>query len=324
MKTYLVTGGCGFIGSHFIRYILQKYEDVRVINLDAMTYAASFSNLGPDVLADERYRFVKGDVCDGQLVSDIFRCENICRVINFAAESHVDRSIVDPVLFNRTNTAGTLNLLQCARRAWKESDGKFVQISTDEVYGSAEQTFTEDSVLRPSSPYAASKAAADMYVTAFGRTYGLCTATVRSGNNYGENQYREKLIPLFFNRAVNMDALPLYGDGNQRRAWLYAGDNCRAVDLVSEKGEGIFNVPGNCEHTNAEIAAAVVDYVSKHINADVGPGLIRHVADRPGHDRRYLMKGDKIAALGWRAETDFSEGFRRTLDFYAARMKNKT
>lgn len=320
----LVTGGAGFIGSNFIRYMLSKY-DYNIVNLDKLTYAGNLENLR-DVENDKRYHFIKGDICDRNLVYGIFKDYHIDGVVNFAAESHVDRSIEDPEIFTRTNVLGTQVLLDGALNYWKV-DGedelsweykpgvKFIQISTDEVYGTLgrEGLFTEETNLAPNNPYSASKAAGDMMVRAYYKTYGLPMNITRSTNNYGPYQHREKLIPLMIHNAVNNKALPVYGDGNQVRDWLHVWDHSSAIDLVLHKGliGEIYNIGGNNERENIEIVRLILRFLGK------GDHLIFHVDDRLGHDRRYAIDSSKIRSqLGWEPYYDFEKGIRDTIRWY--------
>lgn len=325
MKKYLVTGGCGFIGSNFIKYMLGKYEDIHIVNLDALTYAGNLENL-KELENESRYTFVKGSVCDAALVKGLFDKYGFDCVVNFAAESHVDRSLMEPDLFCKTNVLGTVNLLNAAKNAWQKEkafapDKRFLQVSTDEVYGSLgrEGYFTETTPLDPRSPYSASKASADMFVKAYFDTYGMPVLITRCSNNYGAYQFPEKLIPLVFNNVCALKPVPVYGDGLQVRDWLYVLDHCTAIDLVLGKGLAgqVYNIGGHNEKTNLEIVKAIIAYVKKNINPHAGENLITHVADRPGHDRRYAIDPKKISAeLGWSPETPFEKGITLTLDWY--------
>lgn len=322
MKQYLITGGAGFIGSNFVRYLLKHHGDIRIVNLDLLTYAGRTENL-PE---DPRHTFVRGDVCDRALVSRLFSEYHFDMVIHFAAESHVDRSISDPDVFVRTNVMGTLNLLRCAMDDWFNGSWKpgkkFLQVSTDEVYGALgpEGFFTETTPLSPHSPYSASKASADMFVLAFRDTYGMPVNITRCSNNYGPNQYPEKLIPLMIRNAMQHKPLPVYGDGLQVRDWLYVDDHCRAIDLVASGGRAgeIYNVGGHNERTNLEIVSTILSQLRQRLGDDaINDGLIRHVEDRPGHDRRYAIDPAKIRQeLGWISETSFETGIRKTIDWY--------
>jgi dTDP-glucose 4,6-dehydratase len=320
MTTVLVTGGCGFIGSHFVRRLFKR-SDWRVVNLDALTYAGSSENLA-DVQEGRGYRFVHGDIGDRALVDELFREEHPWAVVNFAAESHVDRSILDPAPFLATNVVGVQVLLEAARRHGVE---RFVQISTDEVYGDTDgqEPRGEDSSLAPSSPYAASKAAADLLCLAYQRTYGISVLIVRSANNYGPCQFPEKLIPVTIRNGLLGAELPVYGDGQQRREWLYVEDNVAAIFLVLERGErgAIYNVSSGEARANLD----VVQMVCRLLAAEVGLALdrlqarMRFVADRPGHDRRYAAKSQRIRQeLGWAPIVPFETGLRRTVHWYLA------
>ena len=334
MKTYLVTGGAGFIGSNFVLYMLKKHEDVRIVNVDALTYAGNLENLA-SVSDDPRHSFVKADICDAEAISAVFAENDIDYVVNFAAESHVDRSIADPGAFVRTNVEGTVNMLRCAKTAWRvgeDANGsdlykpgvKFLQVSTDEVYGTLsaarpDEFFVETTPLSPHSPYSASKAAADMFVCAFRDTYGLPVNITRCSNNYGPYQFPEKLIPLMYGNCLAHRELPVYGDGLQIRDWLYVEDHCKAIDMVLSKGRTgeVYNVGGHNERTNIDIVERVIGYVREHLDATVDDSLIEHVTDRKGHDRRYGIDPSKIGHdLGWRPETGFEEGIVKTLDWY--------
>jgi len=308
-KTLLVTGGCGFIGSNFIRYILQKYPHYRVVNLDKLTYAGNPENLS-DLKDDPRYTFLKGDIAEREQVREAM--EGVDWVVNFAAESHVDRSIEDPSVFLRTNVMGTYVLLEEAK---ERGVSLFMQISTDEVYGSLGPTgyFTETTPLHPNSPYAASKASADLLVKAYHRTYGLPTIITRCSNNYGPYQFPEKLIPLMISNALEGKELPLYGDGMNVRDWIYVEDHCRALDLILHQGRvgEVYNIGGGCERTNLEVVRTILDLLGKP------HALIRFVKDRPGHDRRYAMDFSKLREeLGWSPQVPFEEGIRLTIDWY--------
>ena len=332
MKTYLVTGGAGFIGCNFIRYMLGKYKDIKIINLDALTYAGSLDNLR-DAENDPRYKFIHGDICDAGLIPSLFKDYSIDIVVNFAAESHVDRSIANPGIFAKTNIMGTLNLLNAARTAWQIGDDvyresvKFVQISTDEVYGSLgpEGFFTEETPLDPRSPYSASKAAADLMVKAYADTYRMPVNITRCSNNYGPYQYPEKLIPLMIKNSLEHKPLPVYGDGLNVRDWLYVDDHCRAVDLVIENGRPgeVFNIGGHNEYPNIEIVRLLLDYMNKNVDSKINESLITYVTDRKGHDRRYAIDPQKIhRELGWLPETKFEDGIVKTVGWYIERRKH--
>ena len=322
MVSYLITGGAGFIGSNFVRYLLKTYADIRIVNLDLLTYAGRPENL-PE---DPRHIFVRGDVCDRELVSCLFSEYDFDTVIHFAAESHVDRSISDPDIFVRTNVMGTLNLLRCAMDSWFDGTWKpgkkYLQVSTDEVYGALgpEGFFTETTPMSPHSPYSASKASADLFVLAFRDTYGMPVNITRCSNNYGPSQYPEKLIPLMIRNAIQHKPLPVYGDGMQVRDWLYVDDHCRAIDLVASRGRAgeIYNVGGHNERTNLQIVTTILRQLHDRLGDDeINDGLIRHVEDRPGHDRRYAIDPAKIRKeLGWAPETSFETGIQKTIDWY--------
>ncbi len=310
-KIFLVTGGAGFIGSNFIRYFLTRHSDTKIINFDSLTYAGNLRNLD-SVSNHPNYTFFKGSIDVVKDVKDVFETFRPTHVVNFAAESHVDRSIMDSGAFLRTNVMGTQNLLDASRQYQVR---KFIQISTDEVYGSlgAEGKFTESSNLLPNSPYSASKASADMFVRAAHKTYGLNVCITRCSNNYGENQFPEKLIPLMINNALHDKELPVYGDGLNVRDWIHVEDHCRAIDLVIEKGEsgGIYNVGSDNEWANINIIKLLLKKLNKP------ESLITYVKDRPGHDRRYAIDSSKIQReLGWTPHIRFEEGIQRTIDWY--------
>ncbi len=326
MKTYLVTGGAGFIGSNFIIYMLKKYRDIRIINIDSLTYAGNLENL-KSVENDENYSFIQADIGDPDAISKIFEDYVIDYVVNFAAESHVDRSISDPEIFVRTNVLGTVNLLNIAKKAWQIGDDtyregvKFHQVSTDEVYGSLGETgfFMETTPLCPHSPYSSSKAAADMFVKAYFDTYKLPINITRCSNNYGPYQFPEKLIPLIMNNTLKHKDLPVYGDGMQVRDWLYVDDHCKAIDMVIRDGKigEVYNVGGHNERPNIFIVKTIIDYIKTNVDSEVGEHMIKYVADRKGHDRRYGIDPQKIKDdLGWYPETMFEDGIKLTLKWY--------
>lgn len=330
MKTILVTGGAGFIGSNFIRYMLDKYDTYRIINLDALTYAGNLENL-LEVEENENYRFIKGNVCDEKLIDRIFQNEDISYVINFAAESHVDRSILNPGVFIETNVLGTVNLLNAAKKYWCNDKGefksekKYIQISTDEVYGSLGESglFKEDTPLDPHSPYSASKASADLIVKSYYDTYGMPVNITRCSNNYGPYQFPEKLIPLAISNCFNEKKIPLYGDGLNVRDWLYVTDHCKAIEAVFLSGKlgETYNIGGNNEKKNIEILQEIIRYVSENINCNVDENLIKYVADRKGHDRRYAIDATKISKeLGWEPEVCFENGVKQTIEWYKNNM----
>lgn len=325
MKTYLVTGGAGFIGSNFIEFLMGKYEDIKIVNLDKLTYAGNLENLKA-VERDKRYCFEQGDVCDVPFVESLFAQHKFDYVIHFAAESHVDRSIMSPDLFVQTNVIGTLNLLHCAKRAWAagkcfRSGVKFLQVSTDEVYGSLGGTgyFTENTLLSPHNPYSASKASADLLVASFADTYGFPINITRCTNTFGPYQFPEKLIPLMIYNALHHEKLPIYGDGMQVRDWLFVTDSCKAIDLVLREGRPgeVYNVGGHNERSNLEIVKIILAYIRKHADPLVSEALITHVSDRKGHDRRYGINPEKMEReLGWKPETSFGVGIEITIQWY--------
>ena len=317
--TILVTGGAGFIGAHFILYMMKVHKDLRILCLDKLTYAADLSYLAP-VMDSPRFRFVKGDICDRETVYRLFEEEHPDMVVNFAAESHVDRSIEDPALFLETNILGTGVLLDGCRTYGIQ---RFHQVSTDEVYGDLpldrpDLLFTEESPLDPHSPYSSSKASADLLTLACHRTYGIPVTISRCSNNYGPFQYPEKLIPLTIQRALTDQPIPLYGDGKNVRDWLYVEDHCKAIDRILQKGRNgeIYNIGGHCEISNIDLIRRILHILSKP------DSLITPVKDRPGHDRRYGMDTKKIRSqLGWQRETEFEEGLERTVKWYVERYK---
>jgi dTDP-glucose 4,6-dehydratase len=303
-----VTGGAGFIGSNFIRYIIKKYPDYKIINLDKLTYAGNLDNL-KDIENNSNYTFVKGDICDRRIVNELSKDVNA--IVNFAAQSHVDRSIIDASDFIRTNIDGTYNLLEATKRY---NISRFVQASTDEVYGSIDEgSFKETSPLSPSSPYAASKAAADMLVYSYWITHHLPVIIARSSNNFGPYQYPEKIIPLFITNALEDKPLPLYGDGMNVRDWLYVIDNCEGIDLILHRGrEGeIYNIGGGNELRNIDLTRMVLKILGKP------ESLIQPVKDRPGHDRRYSLDSSKIEReLGWTPNFNFERALEETVEWY--------
>jgi len=303
----LITGGAGFIGSNFIRYLLEKYPDCKIINLDKLTYAGNLDNL-KDIENNKNYTFVKGDICDKKIVDKIARdCEII---INFAAETHVDKSIIEAGSFVQTDVSGAYTLLDAAKRFGIK---KFIQISTDEVYGSISRgSFKESDNLNPSSPYSASKAGADLLVIAYHRTFNLPVLITRSSNNFGLYQYPEKVIPLFITNALENKSLPLYGDGMNVRDWLFVLDNCEAIDLAMQEGEvgEIYNIASGIEKTNIEITRSILKELGKP------ESLINYVEDRLGHDRRYSLDCAKIRKLGWRPTHTFEEALKTTIQWY--------
>ena len=353
MKTYLVTGAAGFIGSNYIKYILKKHDDIKVVILDALTYAGNLATIANDI-DNERCFFVKGNICDSELVERLFADYKFDCIVNFAAESHVDRSIEDPQLFLQTNILGTKNLMDAARRAWvtgKDETGyptwrkdvRFHQVSTDEVYGSLgeEGYFTETTPLCPHSPYSASKASADMIVMAYHDTYKMPVTITRCSNNYGPYHFPEKLIPLIIKNILEGKRLPVYGDGSNVRDWLYVEAHCKAIDLVVNKGKAgeVYNVGGHNEKKNIEIVKLTISTIHNmmaekpelrkvlkkkeldengEISIDwINDSLISYVKDRLGHDQRYAIDPTKISEeLGWTPETKFEDGIVKTIEWY--------
>lgn len=311
MKNLLVTGGAGFIGSNFIRYILNKYSRYRIVNLDSLTYAGNIYNLD-DLKGNPNYFFVHGNILDQELVEYLVKKYNIDTIVNFAAESHVDRSILRPEIFVKTNVQGTVSLLNVARAS---AIKKYLQISTDEVYGTLGKTgyFNESTPLAPNSPYAASKASADLLVQAYYETYGLNVNITRCTNNYGPYQFPEKLIPLLISNGIDGQKLPIYGDGNYIRDWLHVYDHCQALDLVLHRGRKgeVYNIGGHNERTNNDIGNMIVKELALDENS------IEHVRDRLGHDRRYAIDPTKIESeLGWRPKYTFDIGLAETVAWY--------
>jgi dTDP-glucose 4,6-dehydratase len=314
MLKVLITGGAGFIGSNFVRYLLELHPDCRVLNLDKLTYAGNLENLSC-LEHDTRHEFIQGDICDDRLVGELLG-KNVDAVVNFAAESHVDRSILQASEFIQTNVVGTLNLLELSRR---RRIARFIQISTDEVYGSlsASGQFTEFSPLAPNSPYAASKASADLLVRSYCHTHGFPGIVTRCSNNYGPYQFPEKLIPLLISNALADMPLPIYGDGMYVRDWIHVRDHCEAINTVLHQGkEGeIYNVGARQERPNLEVARLILKALGKD------ESLITHVEDRPGHDRRYAIDSSKLETqLGWRPRISFDEGLRETVEWYRANL----
>ncbi len=311
----LVTGGAGFIGSNFVRYMVNKYPEYQIVNLDLLTYAGNLENL-KEVENKPNYKFVKGDIANHEFINGFFAEEKFDYVINFAAESHVDRSISDPGIFVRTNVQGTQVLLDASKNIGVK---KYLQVSTDEVYGTLGETgyFTEETPLAPNSPYSASKAGADLLVRAYHETYGMPVNITRCSNNYGPFHFPEKLIPLMIINALHDKDLPVYGDGLNVRDWLYVEDHCEAIDTVLHKGVvgEVYNIGGNNEHTNIEIVKTILKHLGKP------ESLIKFVKDRPGHDRRYAIDATKIRTeLGWEPKHTFKTGIKETIDWY---LENK-
>ncbi len=345
MRTYLVTGGAGFIGSNYIHYMFKKYGDtIRIINVDALTYAGNLENL-KGVEQKENYTLIKADICDKDAITKIFAENDIDRVVHFAAESHVDRSIRNPEVFIQTNVLGTTVMLNCAKNAWELEDGtfkpdkRFLHVSTDEVYGSLEEDgsyFYETTPYDPHSPYSASKAGSDMLVRSYMDTYKFPANITNCSNNYGPYQFPEKLIPLIINNALQGKKLPVYGDGKNVRDWLYVEDHAKAIDMVQEKGRlfETYNVGGHNEKQNIEIINIIIETLQEMLpegdprRALVSKDLITYVEDRKGHDRRYAIAPDKIREeIGWEPETMFKEGIKLTIKWFFENedwMKNVT
>ena len=326
MKNILVTGGAGFIGSNFVKHMLATY-DYNIINIDSLTYAGNLENL-TDIEDDPKYTFIKADIRDREVLDRIFEEHNIDTVVNFAAESHVDRSIEDPEIFLSTNILGTQALLDTVKKYWKvnpenkhcrlfKEGVKYLQVSTDEVYGTLgkEGMFTETTPLAPNSPYSASKTGADLIVRAYHETFGMPINITRCSNNYGPYQFPEKLIPLMINNCLNNKELPVYGDGMQIRDWLHVKDHCTGIDTVLHKGRDgeVYNIGGNNEKANIEIVKLIISTLGK------SEDLIKYVQDRPGHDRRYAIDNSKITSeLGWRPSYTFEQGIKETIEWYLA------
>jgi dTDP-glucose 4,6-dehydratase len=316
LNNVLVTGGAGFIGINFVKMLLREEPEVKVVNLDLLTYAGNLGSLA-DCLENPRHVFEHGSICDSELVTALIKKHQIDGIINFAAESHVDRSISGPGIFVETNVGGTLNLLQCAK---ENGIKRFLQISTDEVYGSLGESglFTEDSQIQPNSPYSASKASSDHMVRAFHHTYGMDTLITRCSNNYGPYQFPEKMIPLCINNARNDRNIPMYGDGLQIRDWLYVYDHCTAIWEVFRNGKSgeVYNVGGCNEKTNLELVKTILRILGKP------ESLITYVKDRPGHDRRYAIDASKmINTFGWKPSVTFEEGMEKTVKWYLDNTK---
>ena len=325
MKTYLITGGAGFIGANYIHYLMKNKQNIQIINLDNLEYFGNPENL-KEVEELSHYRFLKGDICDRELVCQLFHEAEIDYVVHFAAMTHVDRSIESARPFIHSNIEGTLTLLETALEAW-EIDGqfpgskKFLYVSTDEVYGDlrSEGYFTEDTPIAPRNPYSASKASAEMLVRAFGETHGLPYHITRCSNNYGPYQFPEKLIPLLIHNCLRHAELPIYGDGQNIRDWLYVEDHCSAIEAVLKRGKpgAVYNIGGHNEKTTLEIAEIIVDYIHYHHDPAVTRDLIRHVADRKGHDRRYAIDPRKTREeLFWKPSVTFETGIIKTIQWY--------
>lgn len=324
MKNLLITGGAGFIGSHVVRRFVQNYPNYNIYNLDALTYAGNLENI-KDIENEPNYTFLKGDIVDEVFINEIFEKYQFEGVLHLAAESHVDRSITDPLAFVKTNIIGTVNLLNAFKILWKDNfDGKrFYHISTDEVYGSLGETglFTETTSYDPNSPYSASKASSDHFVRAYGETYGLPYVLTNCSNNYGPFHFPEKLIPLFINNIINKKPLPVYGDGNYTRDWLFVKDHAVAIDLVFHKGKNheTYNIGGFNEWKNIDLVRLLCQKMDEKLGRVQGESaqLITFVKDRPGHDLRYAIDASKInAELGWKPSVTFEEGLQQTIDWY--------
>ncbi|OGC04064.1 dTDP-glucose 4,6-dehydratase [candidate division WOR-1 bacterium RIFOXYA12_FULL_43_27] len=313
MKKILVTGGAGFIGSNFVRYLVTTYPELEVVNLDKLTYAGNLDNL-KDINENPRYRFIKGDIGNKNIVEKLAG-EGLDAIVNFAAETHVDRSILDPEAFIKTDIMGTHILLEVVR---KFNIKRYIQISTDEVYGSiAKGSFTEKSPIAPNSPYSSSKAGGDLLVRSYFKTYGTPVIITRSSNNFGPYQYPEKIIPFFITQAIYDQKLPLYGDGKNVRNWLQVVDNCRAIDAVLRRGKDgeVYNIGGAVEVENIKIAKAILRKLGKSTD------LLKFVTDRPGHDRRYSLDSSKVKKLGWKPSLDFEKDLNDTIDWYINHRK---
>ncbi|SHO80716.1 dTDP-glucose 4,6-dehydratase [hydrothermal vent metagenome] len=337
MKSILVTGCAGFIGSNFVPYFIDKYPEYNIVNLDLLTYAGDLENL-KEVEDNPRYKFIKGDICNRELVEFIFKEYDIRGVIHFAAESHVDNSIKNPAVFIETNVNGTFTLLDVAYKYWmskpfeyKESykGCRFHHISTDEVYGTLNETdlFTEDTPYAPNSPYSASKASSDMIVRSYQETYGMDSVITNCSNNYGAKQHDEKLIPTIIRKAINNEPIPIYGDGKNIRDWLYVLDHCKGIDLVYHKGKAsnVYNIGGRNERSNLQIVDTICTILDQKVPTNKSyKDLITFVEDRAGHDRRYAIDATKLEnELGWRADENFDSGIIKTIDWYLDKYQNR-
>ena len=324
MKKILITGGAGFIGSHVVRRFVTNYPNYQIFNLDALTYAGNLENIA-DIEHLPNYTFIKGDITDADFITDLFQKHQFDGVLHLAAESHVDRSITDPLAFVKTNVIGTMNLLNAAKTIWATNFGgkRFYHISTDEVYGSlgAEGLFTETTPYDPNSPYSASKASSDHFVRAYGETYGLPYVITNCSNNYGPNHFPEKLVPLFIHNIINNKSLPVYGDGKYTRDWLYVIDHAIAIDLVFHEGKNheTYNIGGFNEWQNIDLVKLLCQQMDAKLGRVAGESekLITYVKDRPGHDLRYAIDASKInRELGWKPSVTFEQGLEKTIDWY--------
>jgi len=337
MKSILMTGGAGFIGSNFVSYFLENHKDYHLINLDYLTYAADLNNITLNTSENTRYTFVKGSICDRPLIEKLFTENNIQGIIHFAAESHVDNSIENPSVFIETNVNGTFTLLDVAYKKWMEApfthkeaykESRFLHISTDEVYGTLGTTglFTETTPYAPNSPYSASKAASDMIVRSYHHTYGINTVITNCSNNYGPKQHDEKLIPTIIRKALENQPIPIYGDGKNIRDWLYVLDHCKGVDLAYHKGKSgeVYNIGGRNEKDNLYIVNKICDILDDRFpKQNSYKELITFVEDRAGHDRRYAIDATKIEnELGWKAKENFESGIEKTINWYINKYKN--